>query len=432
MVEFFLVLRKLLNEICDHAQKKGFTFPRRPWGRYVTEAQGESLLVRLDKIDSRPNIDSLSTLIMGMSLEKGETFNKLMEAIERSEKLSQIFFTDAAGQFVERDKESWAFSKILPIVNSYFLEVNEFVFQKEVFQMVSGVVEAEIKRFPFWRKILKCPLVGVHLPRDLKLVLVEDLCLRAVTSEEMEDFNNSPVYPKYPAFTALLEMGKEVEVFAQTLFLPEERKKVKDAIIALRLFSGERIFMPWEVEKYTEILGKTFPGNQISQSLEQRIVPFPTRVCILDKNKCMEIEGIYQQLSGVTLSEERKRRVERSLHKWNEALDQVSDEESLIANWIALETLFSPSDRDELSFRLALRGGVFLGQKKIYKDLRESYKIRSKIVHGGTIKNTQIGQVALRTREILRQILLKILRDPESYAPDEDQLEEKLLGYLRE
>jgi hypothetical protein len=59
----------------------------------------------------------------------------------------------------------------------------------------------------------------------------------------------------------------------------------------------------------------------------------------------------------------------------------------LIALAIALEALFSPADGQEISFKTALAASQLLGangenRKKIFADLQDLYRRRSKLIHG--------------------------------------------------
>ena len=59
----------------------------------------------------------------------------------------------------------------------------------------------------------------------------------------------------------------------------------------------------------------------------------------------------------------------------------------LIALAVALESLFSPDDKQEISFKIALTASNLLGndaesRSQIFRDLRDLYARRSKIVHG--------------------------------------------------
>jgi len=67
--------------------------------------------------------------------------------------------------------------------------------------------------------------------------------------------------------------------------------------------------------------------------------------------------------------------------------ERTSDVERLIALAIALESLFSPSDRGELTFRISQSVAQFIGEdaeerRRIFSDVREMYKKRSGLFHG--------------------------------------------------
>jgi len=87
----------------------------------------------------------------------------------------------------------------------------------------------------------------------------------------------------------------------------------------------------------------------------------------------------------------------------------------------ALETLFS-TNNTELSHRLSERISLFIGTNKkerieLYKTLKSSYHIRSKVIHGGSFKNGQIVEMRILIRkmdEICRKVLTSSLSAPEN------------------
>jgi len=67
-----------------------------------------------------------------------------------------------------------------------------------------------------------------------------------------------------------------------------------------------------------------------------------------------------------------------------------------------MEVLFSPSDRDELRFRVSRNLAILLGKnkddsEKIFKKMREFYDKRSKIVHSGEANVTKNDVLTLRS-----------------------------------
>ncbi|WP_146127124.1 HEPN domain-containing protein [Neomoorella humiferrea] len=439
--EFREALKRFLVEICEFVQERDISFPQRPSGKYQVEVRDGIPSIQPIGIKPKPDLRALDTLMVGLRAWEKETFGNIMEIITRSERLSQAFLTSATGDLISGNR-TMVFPKIRPIIEAYFAETNSFDFQQETFNRICDKVEEELRRLPYCSKILQCPVVGIHVSpncSDCCLQLESDLQVRSLSLEEIEEFLEYP--PFLPSFfTTVVEMKKDMEIFKQQLCFPEkDKKRIECVVIALRLLFGDRIFVPFQIERGQGILGKVLLGEQQSYSLEQRVVPPPRLLHIVDQEKYTELKELYHCISETLLERDRakiafsdnrsKQRVELALRKWSEGLDQVSAEWKLIAHWIALEGLFSPSSRQELSFRLALRGAIFMEEKEVYQKLKMSYEMRSRIVHGDySPDDPQLTEIALTTEEILRRILRKILQQPRNYMPD--QLEEKLLETL--
>lgn len=87
--------------------------------------------------------------------------------------------------------------------------------------------------------------------------------------------------------------------------------------------------------------------------------------------------------------------------------------------WLALEALFGPDDAREITFRISQRIAFFLtrGEKsrhEMFDDMKESYKWRSKIVHGVRISKlkSELSAILITNLEdTARRALLTILED---------------------
>jgi hypothetical protein len=115
------------------------------------------------------------------------------------------------------------------------------------------------------------------------------------------------------------------------------------------------------------------------------------------------LKAIYRAVRSVSS------RFELALRRLDMAYSRELDEDRLIDCWVALESLFLPGISDELSFRASLRIAYFLGRRpderlEIYERMRESYKARSRVVHGQEV-SVNVRQVAQQTEEALREAL---------------------------
>lgn len=89
-------------------------------------------------------------------------------------------------------------------------------------------------------------------------------------------------------------------------------------------------------------------------------------------------------------------------------------EERIIDQMIAFEAIFLEAGQ-ELQYRLALRVACLIGEdakmkSSIFKDMRDAYGLRSKIVHGSTsVDRRKLERILPRTEEYLRKSIRKFL-----------------------
>ena len=117
-----------------------------------------------------------------------------------------------------------------------------------------------------------------------------------------------------------------------------------------------------------------------------------------------------------------------ALRRWNTVFERFDPDDALIDYWIALERLFVPDSSQELRHRSSFRIGAWLGntpdeREKIYKDLLESYDLRSRIVHGGVPPTKGKTELINITRSYLRRTLVKILSSADTFDPKTIEIE---------
>jgi hypothetical protein len=124
-------------------------------------------------------------------------------------------------------------------------------------------------------------------------------------------------------------------------------------------------------------------------------------------------------LERLDTSPTQKKGLSRALDRFNLAYERARDEDKLIDFWVALEGLFLRGEMGELSFKGAVRIAHYLGQSpaerwRLYQDAKKAYAVRSKIVHGERVKETDLETVPLRIEEMLRLVLRAVVLDPKS------------------
>jgi len=103
------------------------------------------------------------------------------------------------------------------------------------------------------------------------------------------------------------------------------------------------------------------------------------------------------------------------ISRFNYAFYRLSPHDKIIDHCIALESIYI-RDNSELSYKLALRCSHFLSststeRMSMFKTLRETYNLRSQIVHGNNWKDLEINE-AMETEELVRQSIKKLLDKP--------------------
>jgi hypothetical protein len=139
------------------------------------------------------------------------------------------------------------------------------------------------------------------------------------------------------------------------------------------------------------------------------------------------------------------RLIEAATRRFGYAADRRLAEDEIVDLVIAAESLFlgeigRPTDRGELSYRLATRAASFAdegteGRRRVLKFMRMAYRARSGVVHSGALPEAELrdlsgnratpGEVADHLEQIMRRSMRKALRLQASgagYPPNWDEL----------
>jgi hypothetical protein len=196
--------------------------------------------------------------------------------------------------------------------------------------------------------------------------------------------------------------------------LPEHADSFSDVVSALRLLHdgwvGARVTL-------TRRIGPSFGlvyGMRAASSLPlSRPTFFPRReTYVLNAEREMNpLRDLYLRL---------RRRASDSvfdlaLRRFHSAYERDIDEDKIIDYWVALEAMFLPDAKQELSYRASLRVSRFLGatpgeRRDLFQRTKKSYDTRSKIVHGDNVPKVQTWTTS--TEDLVRRSLLRWL-DPE-------------------
>jgi hypothetical protein len=161
-------------------------------------------------------------------------------------------------------------------------------------------------------------------------------------------------------------------------------ERIEEVVNALRLFGVESVFHVVIIYRASKWFG------------HDAVFPNPVRggvplVYDYDEEWLNMFRQLWQgvQSEGVT----RRKYIGLAMRRLGYAHERHRVEDRIIDLLIAAEALFlsdtgGETYRGELQYRLAQRAGVLLGgdpagRLKVYRHMREAYKLRSKVVHGG-------------------------------------------------
>jgi hypothetical protein len=208
--------------------------------------------------------------------------------------------------------------------------------------------------------------------------------------------------------------------------VPQEPKEHRTARVVADLIANA-------VESALRITGDSFfftwgpavcqPSVQGSLQGQYGLLPRETDVEIpeaakylLSQEKVAELQQIWNGQLALTST-----RAALAIRRFNLAYERRNDDDSLVDLWIGLEALFSESGTD-INYKAAMRIAYYLGaspdeRQSLFKDVKESYNVRSRLVHGDPLTSLSAARTTARNalrRALARSMKEKVLPDPGS------------------
>jgi hypothetical protein len=201
-------------------------------------------------------------------------------------------------------------------------------------------------------------------------------------------------------------------------FGPEFRDEVARVVTALRLFASGDVGIPAVLGTSTGLFEKfasqyVFDGRARTSS----------RMYELRAADWDAFTKVYDALGAID------GKMQIPLRRFNQAYGRQSGEDTIIDLTIALESCLLPKTRDELQYRLSMRGAALLTSLRNPVEtlalLKTMYEIRSEIVHNGRLlsengvrrKIERLGPVVAKdflhacedvARDVLRESILRL------------------------
>lgn len=402
----------------------------RQWIRVVRKDNGFSF-----PMDRRPDFSNAIMRLQQRIHDTGyASFDRCFEIVQHDPRLRSVLLVDGGGKPIEDDQAArWWLANIFTgnLVRAYVNRANSTHFDENVFKRLLEELNQETES-SYWTIVEFSPLMKTEIAPD-QIQIEPGIRLRQIENGELEDWVNAdryiPLMSSPLPFGGIIDLKCGIEVeYRQSRHSTESSQleahnKVQHLVTALRLLTHGFPRIAFTERHASSLLAL---GSSRSWSPSLHTGGSLTKI---DKTREQELVALYAKL-GHSLNTDK---AALALARWNSAGDKLTQEDKLVDYWIALESLFVPETEQELSFRVALRIAAFLGEdgserRQIYDDIRDSYRLRSKIVRGSASKRKTkrtAAELTDLTRSHLRRTLLKILESDQSFTPE--KLETQLL-----
>jgi hypothetical protein len=396
--------------------------------RYLRERDTETGQKSLtpEPLGEEPDFGPFMTA-MHSALEKLPEVDGLIAEIAAQPELAHVVFVDAAGNSLAEDARKWWVGQFLlvPFVSHLLAIRNDASWNDEAFDEVFDDLVLHLARAPIpieWVAPLdhfESTLENVEIDETTRIAALDD----ELAAELVERFGDGGFGFQHVTMADLLNWSHVIRCEGvqrhPVLGQPAPtRAVIPDLVTALRLLRESGVRTPFV---YTRALRRTFifgGWGGLSHDLAKSWFPFASDL-VLEPDDVPVVVSLHRRLLEIEHgNDEAKRRFELALGRINSAAQRVSVEDRLLDYWIALETLFVPDSRGEISFRARTRVARFVSEEiaerqQIAETLSRSYDRRSKVVHGDKPK-ADTSELTNETGEVLRRALRVMLEKSEA------------------
>lgn len=453
-------LRAFVEEICNHLA--GVSVPGRVWRRVqqASPVDSERRAVAIPfghrwiqlPIETRPELEFLTMQghvepIARQCPTCRATLLTLGGIVTSSRLADRLDMLKAPPDAAEADgwpaRFFWRF--LVPFLIAYFRESEGPWFEERAFNLAFNVVESELGTVASPK--LVTPLLNVWLVED-EIILGQGVKLRQVTASEIEEWLNSVVYtthgPAAPIMGAhdieeLQSVQCALEVIAPDQVSDMDTLDAKlncpmGTELTERSLSALRLLRPVTFSLLTELRLPGLVWGHRGFALYRSGIDRHDMPQLLGRDDGARLAELFTRMGAQPNS-----RLALAINRFEVAIARPNATDKLIDYWVALEALFSPSKDGEIKYRASFRIAGYLGdtgreRKALYKVVKDSYDLRSEIVHGADIYGKRGGRrrtgaevvhLVEESGGILRRAILKMLDEPPGF--DSNQLEARYL-----
>jgi hypothetical protein len=306
--------------------------------------------------------------------------------------------------------EAVASELIEPVLVSHLRRSREF--DPEI---VSGELDVRLDALSRDKKRLRyvSPVIGLA-PVASETTFESGVRLRAATDDEVTEWSlaaeREPRWmPTWHGADVVIEVSEELPWDSAPT---DERVAVADEVLlALVLATGADLFLAFTEVGAEGIASKGakswMPRERILDRVEQRQLEVRERGAALE---------LWRGLRSSPVREA----VLFALRRLSRASGRFVKADRLVDYWVALESLFADDTSAEVTYRASLRIAAFVGDSPeervaLRRQLKESYAVRCKIVHGSR-SEAKVERVESETRTVLERAMRRILTMGTSFS----------------
>lgn len=426
--DFKVALRKFVQEVCETIPKE--KVPRRLWTRIVRQQDGSVAYPQ----EERPDITRfLFRLLMTFHTNPTETLLRVIDIVRSDTKLASALLVDGAGGLIvdEHSQQWWATNKLSgDFLRAYFAHMEQYDFDEQAFDAMFHQLVVDLES-PIIALTELSPLINARLDCE-RIDIIPGLSIRKLSIDELERWLNEYMeFPFLSVFGFSTVDPSSMYCAIETTYKKDRHEvwgasqgnyqKVSDLLTVIRLLTDQNVHIAFTKQISHSMLHQMGLGT--SSSLSTRLPSMEARISL---SMQQEIVNTWQHIQALPSDSA----IRLALRRWDLVAEELNEDDKLIDYWIALESLFIPESHQEVRYRASLRTAAFIGdtleeREEMYGKLRNSYDLRSDIVHGKAPKRKDRSDLIGKTRSYLSRALLKVLTSDEPFEPQ--SIESKLL-----
>jgi len=264
--------------------------------------------------------------------------------------------------------------------------------------------------FHFW-----APLSNFH-PERQPIKLREDLHITEASHYEkqlLSKLKEKWTNIRFSDFLLRLTLKKEEPEKEPNIYLSDARTEIEKAITIFRLFKPQPIGFNLIVQQYSKDVSYAYSANALLHYMLWATADskLSREIYGLQEQGIDEFVSFFKAYDLPTIS-----KIKLAITYFNKSyIEPYTPRDSFLDIMICLENLFLKGTQQELSYKLSMRIAHLLGETveeraKIFQFIKDAYRRRSGIVHGGDIRNLN-EEYLFRVRDIARKSIRYLLQN---------------------